>query len=259
MTLGGKGEPTLNSDMGAIIQGIRSIFPHTPVAVLTNSTLLHDPRVRRELAWPTPCCPPLIPWSPRIAAREPPASGRGPRGLTRGAARLPRGIRRPPAAGGAAGRRIQRLRREPGPAARVHRPAAARPRGRGQHDPARPWPQRSRWPQRPGPLARGPWRPWRGARTATRRRPPRRGKAIFHGRRTGSGPGHPPRPADADGAAQDRVAASIERRPQTAAQLAQALDLPPEAGRRALEALATQGRLRTITSGGDAYHALRQG
>jgi predicted ArsR family transcriptional regulator len=55
------------------------------------------------------------------------------------------------------------------------------------------------------------------------------------------------------------VAASIERRPQTAAQLAQALDLPPEAVRRALETLATRGRLRTTTSDGDAYHALGRG
>lgn len=49
VTLGGKGEPSLNSDMGVIIEGVKKIFPDTPVAVLTNSTLLADPEVRREL------------------------------------------------------------------------------------------------------------------------------------------------------------------------------------------------------------------
>jgi len=50
VTLGGMGEPTLNSDMGAIIKGVRGLIPNVPVAVLTNSSLLRDPRVRTELA-----------------------------------------------------------------------------------------------------------------------------------------------------------------------------------------------------------------
>lgn len=50
ITLGGLGEPCLNSDLPEIIAGCRDIFPDIPVAVLTNSTLLHDPSVRRELA-----------------------------------------------------------------------------------------------------------------------------------------------------------------------------------------------------------------
>lgn len=49
ITLGGLGEPCLNSDLQQIIAGSRTIFPDIPVAVLTNSTLLHDPDVRREL------------------------------------------------------------------------------------------------------------------------------------------------------------------------------------------------------------------
>ncbi len=50
ITLGGLGEPCLNSDLPEIIAGCRELFPDIPVAVLTNSTLLYDPVVRRELA-----------------------------------------------------------------------------------------------------------------------------------------------------------------------------------------------------------------
>lgn len=50
VTLGGMGEPTLNSDMGRIIEGVRELVPGVPVAVLTNSSLMSDPRVRTELA-----------------------------------------------------------------------------------------------------------------------------------------------------------------------------------------------------------------
>lgn len=49
VTLGGSGEPTLNSGLAEIIAGCRAILPGVPVAVLTNSTLLDDPAVRREL------------------------------------------------------------------------------------------------------------------------------------------------------------------------------------------------------------------
>ncbi|HDQ41319.1 MAG TPA: radical SAM protein [Desulfonatronum sp.] len=51
ITLGGLGEPCLNSDLPEIIVGARKLFPDVPVAVLTNSTLLCDPDVRRELAF----------------------------------------------------------------------------------------------------------------------------------------------------------------------------------------------------------------
>ncbi len=50
VTLGGSGEPCLNTDMGAVIKGVRRILPGKKVAVLTNSTLLTNPEVRRELA-----------------------------------------------------------------------------------------------------------------------------------------------------------------------------------------------------------------
>lgn len=50
ITLGGMGEPTLNSDMGRIIEGVRELAPGVPVAVLTNSSLMDDPQVRTGLA-----------------------------------------------------------------------------------------------------------------------------------------------------------------------------------------------------------------
>ena len=50
VSLGGLGEPTLNSDLPAIIAGVRRILPGVPVAVLTNSSLMTDPAVRVELA-----------------------------------------------------------------------------------------------------------------------------------------------------------------------------------------------------------------
>ena len=49
ITLGGLGEPTLNSEMPDIIRGVKKLFPSMNVAVLTNATTMTDPEVRREL------------------------------------------------------------------------------------------------------------------------------------------------------------------------------------------------------------------
>jgi wyosine [tRNA(Phe)-imidazoG37] synthetase (radical SAM superfamily) len=49
VTIGGSGEPTLNSRLADLIAGIRS-STDIPVAVLTNGTLLHRPDVRAECA-----------------------------------------------------------------------------------------------------------------------------------------------------------------------------------------------------------------
>lgn len=49
VTMSGSGEPTLNADMGAVIDGVKSLTD-TPVAVLTNSSLINDSGVRAELA-----------------------------------------------------------------------------------------------------------------------------------------------------------------------------------------------------------------
>ncbi len=49
ITLGGSGEPTLNSEIGVIINRIKS-FTDIPVAVLTNGGMLYDPSIRMALA-----------------------------------------------------------------------------------------------------------------------------------------------------------------------------------------------------------------
>ena len=49
ITFSGSGEPTLNSRIGDLIRFIQDRDQQVPVAVLTNGTLLGDPRVRREL------------------------------------------------------------------------------------------------------------------------------------------------------------------------------------------------------------------
>jgi wyosine [tRNA(Phe)-imidazoG37] synthetase (radical SAM superfamily) len=48
LTFSGEGEPTLNKDIGRIIRRLKREFS-IPVAVITNSTLLSDPQVRRDL------------------------------------------------------------------------------------------------------------------------------------------------------------------------------------------------------------------
>lgn len=50
VTLGGSGEPCLNTELPGVIAGVHRILPGMPVAVLTNSTLMGDPQVRSELA-----------------------------------------------------------------------------------------------------------------------------------------------------------------------------------------------------------------
>lgn len=48
ITLAGSGEPTLNADIGVLIHRIKQISD-VPLALLTNSSLLYDPSVRREI------------------------------------------------------------------------------------------------------------------------------------------------------------------------------------------------------------------
>jgi len=49
ITLSGSGEPTLNSRLGKLIKEIKGLT-ETPVAVLTNSSLIPDAKVRAELS-----------------------------------------------------------------------------------------------------------------------------------------------------------------------------------------------------------------
>ncbi|HSV27867.1 MAG TPA: radical SAM protein [Sedimentisphaerales bacterium] len=49
ITISGSGEPTLNSDLGQLVDGIKALSD-IPVAIVTNGTLLVDPAVRAD------CC-----------------------------------------------------------------------------------------------------------------------------------------------------------------------------------------------------------
>lgn len=49
ITFSGAGEPTLNSRIGEVLKFIKSAWPNTPVAVLTNGSLFSDKKVRAKL------------------------------------------------------------------------------------------------------------------------------------------------------------------------------------------------------------------
>lgn len=69
VTLGGMGEPTLNSHMPQIIEGVRGILPGVPVAVLTNASLMTEAAVRAELAMADMILPSLDSLVPEEFAR----------------------------------------------------------------------------------------------------------------------------------------------------------------------------------------------
>ena len=49
ITFSGSGEPTLNNKLGDIVDYIKEAYPKYKLALLTNSSLLHDPNLRREI------------------------------------------------------------------------------------------------------------------------------------------------------------------------------------------------------------------
>jgi len=49
ITFSGSGEPTLNLSLGSIIDFVATNFPSVPLAVITNSSMLHLPEVRKAL------------------------------------------------------------------------------------------------------------------------------------------------------------------------------------------------------------------
>lgn len=85
VTLGGSGEPTLNTEFGDVIRGVREILPGKPVAVLTNSSLMELPEVRRDLRLADvvlPSLDTLVPQEMRRLNRC--APGLGPENVARG-------------------------------------------------------------------------------------------------------------------------------------------------------------------------------
>ena len=50
ITFSGSGEPTLNSGIGRVVDHLKSRYPQYRVCLLTNATLLGDPKLREEIA-----------------------------------------------------------------------------------------------------------------------------------------------------------------------------------------------------------------
>jgi wyosine [tRNA(Phe)-imidazoG37] synthetase (radical SAM superfamily) len=68
LTFSGSGEPTLHSGLGRIIAGIKRITA-IPVVVLTNSSLLSNPKVRRDLRAADIVVPSLDAVTPSVLAK----------------------------------------------------------------------------------------------------------------------------------------------------------------------------------------------
>lgn len=75
LTFAGSGEPTLSQDLGAVVSEAKRIVD-VPVAIITNSTLLSNPAVRREVAMADVVLPSLDAVSERaFSAVNRPAQG----------------------------------------------------------------------------------------------------------------------------------------------------------------------------------------
>ncbi|MBU1003501.1 MAG: radical SAM protein [Proteobacteria bacterium] len=262
VTLGGLGEPCLNSEMGIIIEGVREIFPNTPIAVLTNSTLLHDPQVRRELALADvvlPSLDTLVPDEMRRLNR--PHHAVNIDALKSGLTAFRREF---------TGRLLLEVLlvagindSEDNLARLKDFVAELRPDRVDVETMTRPGTLKTAQPVPPETLAH--WRTVLGGLAdnggqAQRKPPSRMGGTRHITEDAASSPGaEEARVASAAvNTVLDQVAASIARRPQTASQLADALGLPLEAVERALDDLETRDRLSTFTSAGALFFALRE-
>jgi len=68
ITFSGSGEPTLNSKIGELIEKIKRIT-NLPVAIITNSSLLGDPAVRRDILPADLIIPSLDAATPEVFAK----------------------------------------------------------------------------------------------------------------------------------------------------------------------------------------------
>ncbi len=66
LTLSSAGEPTLYEALGELLPMIKKSFPHLPLAVLTNGSLLWDPEVRKDLSRADIVIPSLDAVSPEV-------------------------------------------------------------------------------------------------------------------------------------------------------------------------------------------------
>ena len=68
ITFSGSGEPTLNSKIGELIEKIKNITD-LPIAIITNSSLLGDPSVRRDICLADLIIPSLDAATPEVFAK----------------------------------------------------------------------------------------------------------------------------------------------------------------------------------------------
>ena len=242
VTLGGMGEPCLNSDMGAVIRGAREILPGVPVAVLTNATLLTDAGVRSELATADVVLPSMDTLVPEeFAALNRPHPSLDLAAMTRALldfreqfqgrlyleVLLVRGMND--------SRRNLSLLTEFCRSLRPHRVDVVTM--------TRPGASRSAAPVDEETLAL--WREALSAETG-----PTTASAA-----PGTGARISPADAAAPQALQETIMASVSRRPQTARQLAFALDVPEAQARAALDDLSRSGRVRPMRAEGQTFFA----
>lgn len=264
-TLGGMGEPTLNSDMPEIIAGVRSTLPGVPVAVLTNASLMTDPQVRRELAQADIVLPSLDALIPaEYAAVNRPHPGVDPQAVARGILDFRRQF------GGrlwlevllVAGvndsaanlERLAEYCRELAPD-RVDVVTLSRP-GTEARARAVDADTLARWRARLAPLAAS-------ARTSEAQA----GEGLAPGAEKGQVPGggtcRETAQADAQGSALGdaqagaAILASLARRPQTAGQLAQALLIPEQSVHRILGRLEAEGAVERRQDGPATFFQAR--
>ncbi len=250
VTLGGSGEPCLNSEIGEIIAGVRRILPGVPVAVLTNSAHLADPAVRRDLAGADIVLPSLDTLVPKEMARlNRCAKGLDPQALRDGLLAfraefpgriclevlLARGYNDSAENLAALRAFIPRLAPDRVDVVTLTRPGAL-----------------------PGvqPVDAVTLDAWRAALGA----PPDAADAAEQTRRKHQQavPESPPGPEESCPGAADLILASALRRPQTAEQLAFALRLPPGRVQEVLETLVRQGKLTELRQDGGSYYSARK-
>jgi wyosine [tRNA(Phe)-imidazoG37] synthetase (radical SAM superfamily) len=256
VTLGGSGEPCLNREMGDILAGARELFPNTPTAVLTNSTLLDDPEVRAALALADVVLPSLDTLVPgEFTAVNRPHAELSLENLARGLLDFRAGF---------AGRLylevllvagmndtrdnlealtdfVPRLRPDRVDVVTMTRPGTlptARPL-----DPAALARWREALTAHPGGSGSGPGQ---GAATARTAPGPADVPAGTPGSRNSACADQGERGGLRFAELKDMVASSLSRRPQTAPQLAQALGVPQRLVDSALAELAAAGRIAEI-------------
>ena len=239
ITFSGSGEPTLNSDLGKMIRGVKRIT-EVPVAVLTGSSLLDRPDVRRELSSADLVVPSLDAGTERVFRRvnRPHPSltldkvtegiaafSRGRRGKLWLEAMLVRGMNDSSAELKALARRIRRIAPD-----RVQLTTVARPPAEKE---ARPLTERE----------------MRRAVSFLRRLLP--GLTVeaageFGGRRKEGGGRE----------ASEAVLGYLRRRPATSGDLTRALGLSPAVVRRALLALVRFREVERGSYGGKIYYRI---